>query len=193
MYVNFSITGNLAVTSNSDLNGSLDVSGAAVFSNSLDLIGAMTIGSDLNITSNTIVSGSLNVIGASIISNTLDITSNVTIAGTLQVTGQANINNIALNWEKISTTNVVTNALDPDISVTMVSTTGADFLVLSNGSFIGQTKKIILSSDGGDLIVTPVNFAEATGLTFDAQMDSVELLFDGTNWNMISANSVATN
>jgi hypothetical protein len=52
---------------------------------------------------------------------------------------------------------------------------------------VGQVKKIILVSDGGDGTLTPTNFGNGTTITFADAGDAVELSFDGTNWWIVGS------
>lgn len=95
-----------------------------------------------------------------------------------------------LSSETVVTTGTA-DVVDPDIAVSLVETAGAHTVTLADGTYTGQVKKIILQVDGGTMTLTPANLTEGTSLTFADAMDCVELLWDGTNWNMISASSLA--
>lgn len=69
--------------------------------------------------------------------------------------------------------------------LTNMTTTGADAYTLANGSVIGQKKRINMVVDGGDGTLTPTSLASATTITFNDAGDFVELLWDGTAWNII--------
>lgn len=64
------------------------------------------------------------------------------------------------------------------------STLGVQALTLADGR-LNQRKVIKMLVDGGNSVVTPANFLEGTTITFDDVGDSVELIFDGTNWGVI--------
>ncbi len=95
-----------------------------------------------------------------------------------------------LSSEKVVTTGS-SDVVDPDISVSLVETGGAHTVTLANGTYTGQTKKIILQVDGGNMTLTPASFTEGTSLTFADAMDCVELIWSGTAWGMAMAAGVA--
>jgi hypothetical protein len=66
------------------------------------------------------------------------------------------------------------------------TTTGASQAgTLANGTFPGQKKKIQLIVDGGDGVLTPVELAGGTTITFADAGDFVILRWDGAEWNVI--------
>tara|TARA_E500000331_G_scaffold259865_1_gene250756 strand:+ start:200 stop:697 length:498 start_codon:yes stop_codon:yes gene_type:complete len=58
----------------------------------------------------------------------------------------------------------------------------------------GQIKYVIhkTRSNTTDLVITPANFAAGTNLTSNAASRSVGLVFDGTNWQVISGEITGT-
>ncbi len=68
------------------------------------------------------------------------------------------------------------------------STLGAQALTLADG-VLNQRKIIKMLVDNGDSIVTPANFLDGTTITHDDAGDSIELIFDGTNWGTIGAST----
>jgi hypothetical protein len=73
-------------------------------------------------------------------------------------------------------------AVDLTSPITHIVTTGANALTLADG-IEGQTKMIIMKTDGGDGTLTPANFAQGTTITFDAVGESVYLLFTNGGWH----------
>lgn len=96
-----------------------------------------------------------------------------------------------LSYEKITTTGS-SDVADPNKAVTLITSGGAHTVTLADGSFAGQTKKIIISDvTAGTITLTPANFADGTSLTMAEILDYVELLWDGTNWNIVTGAGLA--
>ena len=70
-----------------------------------------------------------------------------------------------------------------------IVTTGADALTLADG-LEGQHIYIIMKTDGGDGIVTPVNLANGLTLTFDNVGDCCQLLFTNGSWHYMGGTGV---
>ncbi len=81
-------------------------------------------------------------------------------------------------------------AVDVTSAITWVVTTGADALTLADG-VEGQTKMIVMKTDGGNGTLTPSNFAQGTTITFDAVGDSVSLLFTNAGWHVMGGHGYA--
>ena len=69
--------------------------------------------------------------------------------------------------------------------VTLWTTTGANAGTLADG-VAGQRKIIKVVVDGGAGTLTPAHLLDGTTLTFTEVYDTIELVFDGTNWNIVS-------
>lgn len=110
---------------------------------------------------------------------TLAASGNTTIGGTLGVTGD--ITPAANVFESYVAYSSGAGALPVTKDVIFLTTGGAEALTLADGT-IGQKLKIIMVSDGGNGTLTPAHFGNGTTITFDDDGDSVELIFDGTNW-----------
>ena len=86
------------------------------------------------------------------------------------------------------TLTATTSAVSLETAVTYYdSSLGATASSLADG-VIGQKKIIKMTVDGGDVTLTPDNFADGTTIVFDGT-DSVELLFDGTNWGVVGTST----
>jgi len=66
------------------------------------------------------------------------------------------------------------------------STAGAAALALADG-VEGQRKILMMLVDGGDVVVTPVNYANGTTITFNDVWDVAGLLFTGSSWKLVSS------
>jgi hypothetical protein len=64
---------------------------------------------------------------------------------------------------------------------TLVVTTGANALTLADGEE-GQTKYIIMLTDGGAGTLTPSNLGNGSTITFDDVGDSAHLYFTNAAW-----------
>jgi hypothetical protein len=85
-------------------------------------------------------------------------------------------------------------AVNLTTAVTQLVTTAADALTLSNGSINGQTKVIIMKTDGGDGTLTPTTVFGFTNIVFDAVADTVTLQWvTGSGWCVISSRGVTIN
>ena len=128
---------------------------------------------------------------ATSIPGTIAVASNASVGGTLAVTGALTpTGGIVRTYEKVTTTGTA-DVLNPAKEISLITSAGAHTVTLANGTFDGQCKKIILSVDGGTVTLTPANLADGTSITLDDILDSVELLWDGTNWNIMQAAGVA--
>lgn len=80
-----------------------------------------------------------------------------------------------------------TATVDPDKAVTTFDTTaGACAATLADGSYVGQTKKVHLIVDGGDVTLTPATFADGSTLTFADAGDYAVLVWLGaaSGWSV---------
>ena len=80
-------------------------------------------------------------------------------------------------------------AVDVINEVTLWTTTGSDAGTLADG-VAGQRKIVKCVVDGGEGTLTPTNLLDGATLTFTEVNDVVELVFDGTNWNVVSNSGV---
>lgn len=63
------------------------------------------------------------------------------------------------------------------------TTAGVSTATLADG-FAGQKMFFKMLVDGGNMVITPVNFLDGSTITFDAVGDSLGLIFDGVNWGV---------
>jgi len=86
------------------------------------------------------------------------------------------------------------NALDDDIEVSLLDTSsGTASLTLSAGRFVGQRKIIIMTVAGNNATMTQSNgnlnsTNVSTSILFNAVGESVILIYNGSNWNVVSVN-----
>ena len=86
------------------------------------------------------------------------------------------------------------NALDDDIEVSLLNTaSGTASLTLSAGRFVGQRKIIIMTVAGNNATMTQSNgnlnsTNVSTSIVFNAVGESVILVYNGSNWNVVSSN-----
>ena len=84
--------------------------------------------------------------------------------------------------------------LDADATFHFVTTaTNSSHVTVADG-VAGQVKFIIhkTRSNTTDLVITPTNFANGSTLTSNSASRSVGLVFDGTNWQVISGEITGT-
>lgn len=129
-----------------------------------------------------VISGDTLQLGNS--SNTISIPGAVSVSGAL--TSLIDVK----TYEKVSTTGT-SDSVDPDKYVSLITSTGAHTVTLADGTYDGQVKKVILSVDGGTVTLTPANFADGTSLTLADILDCVELIWDGSNWNIAQGAGLA--
>ena len=67
------------------------------------------------------------------------------------------------------------------------ATIGSNSLTLANG-VQGQIKIITLIVDGGNVDVTPANFLNGTKWTMEDAGDSMTVIFNGANWQVLANN-----
>lgn len=125
------------------------------------------------------VFGTLGIAAALTVGTTLGVTGATTLGGTLAITGD--VTPAANVFESYVAYSAGAGALPVTKDVIFLTTGGAEALTLADGT-IGQKLKIIMVSDGGAGTLTPAHFGNGTTITFDDDGDSVELIFDGTNW-----------
>lgn len=70
------------------------------------------------------------------------------------------------------------------------STLGAMALSLADGTE-GQIKKIMMTVDGGDVIITPANLAVGSTLRITEAFNSFTLQFSGSSWKVIAREGIA--
>ena len=86
------------------------------------------------------------------------------------------------------------NALDDDIEVSLLNTaSGTASLTLSAGRFVGQRKIIIMTVAGNNATMTQSNgnlnsTNVPSSILFNAVGESVILIYNGSNWNVVSSN-----
>ena len=86
------------------------------------------------------------------------------------------------------------NALDDDIEVSLLDTSsGTASLTLSAGRFVGQRKIIIMTVAGNNATMTQSNgnlnsTNVSSSILFNAVGESVVLVYNGSNWNVVSSN-----
>ena len=86
------------------------------------------------------------------------------------------------------------NALDDDIEVSLLNTaSGTASLTLSAGRFVGQRKIIIMTVAGNNATMTQSNgnlnsTNVPSSILFNAVGESVILVYNGSNWNVVSVN-----
>lgn len=82
-------------------------------------------------------------------------------------------------------------AISLTTSKTHFTDTGTNALTIADGAE-GQHKYIFhKATSGGTGVLTPVNFAGGTTITFNAVGDTVHLMFTGGSWYVIGQNSIA--
>tara|TARA_B100000214_G_C23638570_1_gene477353 strand:+ start:91 stop:504 length:414 start_codon:yes stop_codon:yes gene_type:complete len=85
-------------------------------------------------------------------------------------------------------------ALSTTATVSIVATkANATHVSLADG-VEGQLKIIIHKTRGGsnDLVITPANFGAGSTLTSDSAARAVQLMFDGTNWQVVAGEITGT-
>lgn len=75
-------------------------------------------------------------------------------------------------------------AVDLTSDITHIRTTGVDAFTLADGA-IGQSKTLVMETDGGVGTLTPDNLANGTTITFDDVGDSAELVFTNSAWHFM--------
>jgi len=86
------------------------------------------------------------------------------------------------------------NALDDDIEVSLLNTaSGTASLTLAAGRFVGQRKIIIMTVAGNNATMTQSNgnlnsTNVSSSILFNAVGESVILVYNGSNWNVVSVN-----
>lgn len=92
---------------------------------------------------------------------------------------------VLLAPDSSETITATTAIIGIDTSITYVDTTlGAMAASLADGTE-GQLKRIVMTVDGGDCIITPANLALGATLRLTEIFDYIDLQFSGTSWKEI--------
>ena len=85
-------------------------------------------------------------------------------------------------------------ALSTTTTVSLVATKASATHVSLADGVEGQLKIIIHKTRAGsnDLVITPTNFGAGLTLTSDSANRAVQLLFDGTNWQVVAGEITGT-
>ena len=81
-------------------------------------------------------------------------------------------------------------AVDIVSAVTELVTTGADALTIADGA-IGQTKFVVMATDGGTGTLTPTTGSGYSTIAFADAGDSDTLLFGTTEWAIVGSGGLA--
>ena len=112
-------------------------------------------------------------------------------SNTVAISGSTNLSKMVYSYEKVTTTGT-DDVLDPAKYASLVTSGGAHTVTLANGTYVGQVKKIVITAvAAGTITVTPASFSNGTSMTMAEILDSVELIWDGTNWNIAQAAGIA--
>lgn len=190
------ITGNVTGNVNGNVTGTAaTVTGAAQLNiTSVGTLTALQV-DNLNVDTNTIsaTTGALNLtpaVGSAIVlDGTIAVDAGV-VTGATSITSTAFAGNLTGNVTGTIQTLTGAGAVDITNLVTELVTTGANALTLVDGA-AGQIKIITMKTYVGDGTLSPTNLAGYATITFNGVGDSVILLFDGTNWNILSNNGAA--
>lgn len=85
-----------------------------------------------------------------------------------------------------------TQVIDPAYVLNNILVDGTTLFGLKDGTQIGQRTviKCTRAANTPAGTVKPISFSDGTTMAFNAVQDQIELLWDGTNWNVLSATSV---
>lgn len=108
-----------------------------------------------------------------------NIAGNVRLDGYLAFDGTAEAVTAAGSTVAINVTSALSNI------TSSATTTGANALTLADG-VQGQVKVITLITHGGDVQIDPANFANGASVTLDAAGKSVTLMFNNSEWQIVS-------
>jgi hypothetical protein len=110
-----------------------------------------------------------------------NVAGNVKIDGFLAFDGSAEATTAAGSTVAIGVTAPLTNITSTGATI------GSNSLTLANG-VQGQIKIITLIVDGGNVDVTPANFLNGTKWTMEEAGDSMTVIFNGSNWQVLANN-----
>lgn len=110
-----------------------------------------------------------------------NIAGNVKIDGFLAFDGSAEATTAAGSTVAIGVTAPMTNITSTGATI------GSNSLTLADG-VQGQIKIITLIVDGGNVDVTPANFLNGTKWTMEDAGDSMTVIFNGANWQVLANN-----
>jgi len=110
-----------------------------------------------------------------------NVAGNVKIDGFLAFDGTAEATTAAGSAVAIGVTAPLTNITSTGATISSNSLTLADGVQ-------GQIKIITLIVDGGNVDVTPANFLNGTKWTMEEAGDSMTVIFNGSNWQVLANN-----
>jgi hypothetical protein len=103
---------------------------------------------------------------------------------TIDADGDTNVKGV-INFTQTPQTLTGAGAINLVNQISYVATTGANALTLADGTQ-GQTKQIVMITDGGDGTLTPANLAGGSTITFNDVGDTVSLMFLNSAWHIMS-------
>jgi len=97
--------------------------------------------------------------------------------------GGVKVNKLILESEELDSD----GAISTGVSYTLLNSATSLAISLNNGFDVGE-KKTLTNKGAGAATITPTNFANGTSFTINSNT-SCEIIWDGSNWNLISAYS----
>jgi len=98
---------------------------------------------------------------------------------------------VLLAPDSSETITATTAVVGVDTSITYVDTTLGEMAASLADGTEGQIKKIMMTVDGGDCIITPANLAIGATLRLTEVFSSFTLQFSGTSWKVIAREGLA--
>ena len=138
-----------------------------------------------------VLESNLNLTDGGTVAGAVALSSTLAVAGDATITGALIAGNQTVAAGNGSGNSVV---LDADATFHFVTTaTNSSHITVADG-VVGQIKFIThkTRSNTTDLVITPTNFAAGATLTSNLGSRTVGLVFDGTNWQVISGEITGT-
>ena len=104
--------------------------------------------------------------------------------------------NVSSTLQGSSVENITSaGALSRDVEVSTLALSGSGSITMAAGRFAGQRKIVVMTTDNGDVTMTQsggnLNSTNvSTSIVWNDVGDNVLLVYNGTNWNVVSSNGV---
>src|SRR5579872_1812096 len=172
-FVNLTLTGTLNVSGATTLQSTLDVTAATTLHNTLNVTGASTLQSTLDVTAATTLHNTLNVIAATTLQSTLDVTAATTLHNDLHVIGTSQQDGAITAGSTLAVTGLATFSNQVGIdTLTPDASAALDITSTTKGFLIPRMTTVQRNA-----IVSP-----ATGLEIYNTDSNLFNFYTGTSW-----------
>jgi hypothetical protein len=112
---------------------------------------------------------------------------NKTVSASTGLLGATATSFVPIVFDAIQQNLVGSGAISVSTYFTTIATTAANVFTLANSTMVGALKKITMTVDAGDGVLTPTSLANYTTITFNDVSDYVVLMWNGTAWRVVES------